>query len=251
MSAHVLDSYGIPSFQVGDSGGFGPLPLVPRVTARSHPPSDPASVATVAPIAGAIAVFGILYGAAAQPLLGTWPTLASSVVIFSGTVQFSMVGLLAAGSEPLAVLWAVFVVNIRNFALGGAVRPYLQGGGLERMLVSWFLIDETVGLALAAPANADRTLLRSGFAAYIGWVFGTAIGVGGGATIGLEGLASAVFPVLFIGLASLIARSASGLVRAAVGAALTLVLLLSWPALGGLAPVIGGVVAAIPGGGGE
>jgi predicted branched-subunit amino acid permease len=162
-----------------------------------------------------------------------------------------MVGLLAAGSGPVALLWAVFVVNVRNFALGGAVRPHLVGGRLVRVLVSWFLIDETVGLALASPTEADRTLLRSGLAAYAAWVVGTALGVAGGATFGLEGLASAVFPVLFIGLAALMIRSATGLVRAVVGAAVTLVLLLVWPDLAGLAPVMGGVVAAIPGGGGE
>lgn len=221
------------------------------MTPQAEPTYSPASPATLLPIAAAIGVFGVLYGAAAQPLFGTWLTLISSVVIFSGTVQFSMVGLLAAGAGPVAVLWAVFVVNIRNFALGGAVRPHLIGGGLRRMIVSWFLIDETVGLALAAPSQADRTLFRSGVVGYLAWVAGTAIGVAGGAAVALQGLASAVFPVLFVGLAALMVRGATGLVRAAVGAAVTLVLLFLWPGSAGLAPILGGVVAALPGGGGE
>jgi predicted branched-subunit amino acid permease len=217
----------------------------------SEAPRSPVSAATLIPIAAAIAVFGVVYGAAAQPLLGTWLTLASSVVVFSGTVQFTMVGLLAAGSGPLGVLWAVFVVNIRNFALGAAVRPHLHGSTTSRMATAWFLIDETVGLALAAPETADRTLLRSGVAAYVAWVIGTAIGVAGGATFGLEALASSVFPVLFIGLAALMIRGARALARAVAGAAVTLVLLFVWPGLAGLAPVVGGVLAALPGGGDE
>lgn len=221
------------------------------MTPRAEPTSSPASPATLVPIATAIGVFGVLYGAAAQTLFGSWLTLFSSVVIFSGTVQFSMVGLLATGAGPVAVLWAVFVVNIRNFALGGAVRPHLTGGGLRRIMVSWFLIDETVGLALAAPSEADRTLLRSGVVAHLAWVSGTAIGVAGGAAVALQGVASAVFPVLFIGLAALMVRGATGLVRAGVGAAVTLVLLYLWPGLAGLSPILGGVVAAIPGGGDE
>jgi len=168
--------------------------------ASADPTSNPASPATLVPIAAAIGVFGMLYGAAAQPLFGTWLTLFSSVVIFSGTVQFSMVGLLAASAGPVAVLWAVFVVNIRNFALGAALRPHLLGGDLRRLLVSWFLIDETVGLALAAPWHADRTLLRSGLVAYLAWVSGTAIGVPGGAVVALQGLASAVFVRRFGGV---------------------------------------------------
>lgn len=205
-------------------------------------------VTTLITIMGAIGVFGAVYGAAAQPLLGTWLTIASSVVIFSGTVQFTLVGLLAAGTGPLAILWAVFVVNVRNFALGGAVRPFLRGRGLHRVITAWFLIDETVGLALASPASADRILVRSGVAAYAAWLAGTVIGVGGGASFGLEALAGSVFPVLFIGLAALMISDARALARALIGAGLTLGLLVVWPGLAGLAPVIGGLVAAIPGG---
>ena len=215
-------------------------------TPSSPPPPNPLAPGTVIPIMAAIGVFGTLYGAAAQPLFGSWLTMFSSIVIFSGTVQFSMLGLLAAGAGPLAVIWAIFVVNVRNFALGGALRPHLTGNRWQRLAVSWFLIDETVGLALAAPSSADRILLRAGAGAYLAWVVGTGIGVAGGAAFGLAGMASAIFPVLFIGLAALMVRSRGALVRAGMGAVVTFVLLLMWPGLAGLAPVLGGVVAAIP-----
>lgn len=215
------------------------------------PPPNPLAPGTVIPIVLAIGVFGTLYGAAAQPLFGSWLTMFSSVVIFSGTVQFSMIGLLAAGAGPVAILWAIFVVNVRNFALGGALRPHLTGTRWRRLAVSWFLIDETVGLALASPTSADRILLRAGAAAYLSWVVGSAIGVAGGAAFGLAGMASAIFPVLFIGLTALMVRSRGALARAGMGAAVTFVLLLAWPGLAGLAPVLGGIVAAIPAVGGE
>lgn len=210
--------------------------------------SKEGGIAAFIPVAAAIAVFGSVYGAAAQPLLGTWPTLLASILIFSGTVQFTMVGLLAAGTGPLAIFWAVLVVNVRNFALGGAVRPLLRSGAGRRLLVSWFLIDETVGLALATGGDADSTLLRSGVVAYVAWVGGTVVGVIGGATLGLEALAGAVFPVLFVGLAALMVRTVGGVARIVAGAAITGLLLAVWPGLAGLAPVVGGVVAALPGG---
>ena len=220
-------------------------------SSSSSPPPNPLAPGTVIPIVLAIGVFGTLYGAAAQPVFGSWLTLLSSIVIFSGTVQFSMIGLLAAGAGPVAILWAIFVVNVRNFALGGALRPHLTGTRRRRLAVSWFLIDETVGLALASPTSADRILLTAGAGAYLSWVVGTAIGVSGGAAFGLAGMASAIFPVLFIGLTALMVRSRGALARAGMGAAVTLVLLLMWPGLAGLAPVLGGVVAAIPAVGGE
>ena len=175
----------------------------------STSPADPLAPGTLIPIFLAIGVFGTLYGAAAQPHFGTWLTMVSSIVIFSGTVQFTMIGLLAAGAGPLAVVWAIFVVNVRNFALGGALRPHLTGSTWQRVAVSWFLIDETVGLALATGGDADSTLLRSGVIAYVAWVGGTMVGVIGGATLGLEALAGAVFPVLFVGLAAQGVRSCS------------------------------------------
>lgn len=215
------------------------------------PAPDPLAPGTLIPVLAAIAVAGTLYGAAAQPILGTWLTIVSSLIVFSGTAQFTMVALLAAGAGPLAVLWAISVVNVRNFALGGTLRPHLRGSRVQRFVLSWFLIDETVGLALSSPHNSDRILLRAGLGAYGAWVMGTIAGVGGGAALGLAGLAAAIIPVLFIGLAALMVRSAGGLTRAAIAALVTVVLLVVWPGMEGLAPVIGGLLAAIPGAGGE
>ncbi len=203
---------------------------------------------TVLPILAAIAVFWSLYGAVARPVFGPWLTLFSSIVVFSGTVQFTIVALLAAGAGPFGVLGATFMVNVRNLALGGALRPHLTGSRLQRLVLSWFLIDETVGLALTDPERSDRILMQVGVGSYLAWVVGTIVGVTAGAALGLAGLAEAIFPVLFIGLAALMVRSVAAVARAVLGALVTVLLLVIWPDLEGLAPVIGGLLAAVPGG---
>ena len=130
--------------------------------------------AAILPVAGAVGVFGAIYGAAAQPVLGAPLTLLSSVVIFSGAAQFSMVGLLAAGTSPVAVLGAVAVLSLRHLVLGAAIRPAMRGGPARRALAAWFVLDETVGLALAEPADAARTYVRAGWAFAAAWLAGTA-----------------------------------------------------------------------------
>ena len=115
--------------------------------------------------------------------------------------------------------------------------------------MSLFMLGLPVGLALASHESADRTLIRTGLVAYLSWVLGTVVGALAGAVLGLEGLASSLFPVLFIGLAALMIPHRSALARALAGAAVTFALLALWPALAGLAPVIGGVAAAVSWGG--
>ena len=51
------------------------------------------------PAAAAVAVFGTLYGAAARGILGGPLTLLSSVIVYSGALQFAMVAMLG-GAPP-------------------------------------------------------------------------------------------------------------------------------------------------------
>lgn len=215
-----------------------------------QPGAGPAALLpAVLPLAGAIGAVGVVFGAAAQPLLGTALTLAASLLVFSGAAQFTMIGLLAAGASPAAALWAVGVLNLRHLALGALLRPRLGGHApLRRAGLAWFLIDETVGLTLLAPDQPARTLLRTGTACYAAWVVGTALGLAGATLPGLEPLAIAVFPVLFIGLAALTARGRGAAGRTLVAALLVVVLLAAWPGLGGLAPLTAALVVALPGG---
>jgi predicted branched-subunit amino acid permease len=216
-------------------------------------------LATTLPAAAAIFVFGTLYGAGASQVLGVPLTIASSLFIFSGALQFALVGLVTAGASALALLLTAGTLNLRHFVLGAVLSARLGGSRLRRAALAFFLVDETFGFAIAAgeAANRDgrpailvveRTLLVSGIACYLAWQAGTLLGVLGGGLPGVENVARAIFPVLFIGLASLACRRRSHVVRALVAAALTVGWALALPDLRALAPVVAGVVAALPGG---
>lgn len=214
-------------------------------------------VALSLPAAAAVAVFGSLYGAAARGFLGVPLTLVSSLIVYSGALQFAIVALLGAGATTLPLLLTAGVLNLRHLVLGAALRSRFESGPLRRALLAFFLADETFGFAIAAGNTAEpravgaateRTLLYSGLTLYVAWFVGTVVGVLGGGLAAVEGLAGALFPVLFIGLASLAATRRSHVVRALAAALLTAAVALLLPDLRMLAPVVAGVVVALPGG---
>lgn len=196
------------------------------------------------PVAAAIGVFGIVYGAAARPVIGPVLTVVSSVIVFSGAAQFTMVALLAAGATPAGVLGAVATLALRHLPLGAVLRPRLTTGRAQRALVSWFLIDETTGLALTLDEPTERTLAISGGLAYTAWILGTIVGVAGGSLARIEPLAAALFPVLFIGLAALTTATRSDTVRALLAGGVALGLLLVWPGAGALGAIAVAVAVA-------
>jgi predicted branched-subunit amino acid permease len=210
--------------------------------APSHGPRTSLVVAAL-PVALAIGVFGLVYGAAARPVIGPELAVLSSLVVFSGAAQFTMIALLAAGATTLGVLGGVGALALRHLPLGAVLRPRFRANRGRRALVSWFLIDETTGLALTRAEPVERTLAISGSLAYAAWVLGTIGGVAGASAAPVEPLAGALFPVLFVGLASLTARSRSDAGRALAAGAASLAVLLAWPAGGALAAI--GVAVAV------
>jgi predicted branched-subunit amino acid permease len=221
-----------------------------------RPVSVARTIATVAPAAAAIAVFGVLYGATARPLIGPELTLVSSVIVFSGATQFTMIGLLAAGAAAPAVLATVAILNVRHLMMGAVLRSSLGPSRLRRALLAWFLLDESFGFTMLAADRvapgpkridvAERTLLITGLCCYAAWLAGTGLGILGAGLPGLEGVAAAVFPVLFIALAALTARTGNIAIRAAGAAAITAVICVTLPDWRALAPVVSGLVVAMP-----
>jgi predicted branched-subunit amino acid permease len=200
-----------------------------------------------APAALAIAVFGIIYGSLARPDLGFGGTLLSSLLIFSGSVQFTVAGLLNAGAEAGALIVAALTLNLRNLLLGALLRPRVDGGPLRRAAFAWFLTDETAGLALTRDGDAGRALLVTGATFYLSWQVGTILGLLGASFEGVADLALATFPVLFIGLAALASLTRAIALRAVAAAALTIAVVALAPDLGAVAAIGATLVVSLPG----
>ena len=210
--------------------------------------TEPRLAVALAPIAAAIFVFGAVYGTVGTRVMGSPMTLLSSALVFSGALQFTVAGLLLAGAGAPALLAAALTLNVRHVLLGAVLRPRIHTSPLKRAGVAWFLLDETVGLALTRADDAARILWQAGPICYVAWLAGTAVGLIGGSVDALQSAAEAVFPVLFIGLAALSCRNRSGAVRTVAAALITGVVALVWPDARALAPVFAAIAVALPGG---
>jgi predicted branched-subunit amino acid permease len=227
---------------------------LPEPTPTSTPFGAPAQgglLVSALPLAAAIGIFGVIFGAAAQAHMDAAFTLAMSLLVFSGSLQFAVVGLLASGATPLAIIITALALNGRHVVMGAIIRHRLDISAPRRAVLGWFLIDESFGLALASRRRAATVLIVSGLMFYVAWQAGTALGVFGAQVVALEGVATAVFPVLFVGLAALTTRSRDGAVRAVAAGALVIGGSLAVPALHPFLPIIAALAVALPGGRGR
>jgi predicted branched-subunit amino acid permease len=206
------------------------------------------TVAAAAPIALAIGIFGVVFGAGSSAEFGSLPTIAMSLLVFSGVIQFAVVGLLSGGAGIGAVIVTVLALNARNLVLGAAIRPQLSVSRLRRAILGWLLVDESFGLAMASGAEAARVLLLSGSVFYVAWQAGTLLGVAGAQVVTLADFASAIFPVLFVGLAAITARGTYAVARVVVAVVIVLVAARVAPDIQPFLPIVAAVLVAIPGG---
>jgi predicted branched-subunit amino acid permease len=219
----------------------------PTTSVPSGRPGGDGLLLSAAPLAAAIGVFGIVFGAAASAQMDPALAILMSALVFSGTLQFATLGLLASGAGALPVVLTAIALNSRHVVIGAVLRPRLQGSALRRAVMAWFLIDESFGLALASPVRRTGfVLVAGGVIFYLAWLVGTALGIGGARVVAIEGIAAAIFPVLFIGLAALTVRNrrdaARALLAAGVVAALSLL-----PAVYPFAVIIAALAVALPG----
>lgn len=159
------------------------------------------------PVAGVYAASGLALGVLArQAALGPAEVGLMSLLVYAGSTQFAVVGLLIAAAPPLAILSTALLLSLRSLTYGAALAPHLKAApGWKRLLLAFGLTDEA--FALAVRRFRDRRADLSYVAGVIGtafpaWVISTTLAAGLGAAIprpevlGLD----VAFPAIFLGL---------------------------------------------------
>jgi 4-azaleucine resistance transporter AzlC len=193
---------------------------------RSDARSSGAGARAVLPLAAAIAMLGVSFGALATAA-GLTPVAATvmSATTFAGSAQFAAVSILSAGGTAATAVATAGLLNARYAATGFAVAPALRGSLWRRFFVAQLAVDESWGVAYLGDGRfSEQRLVGAGLVLFAAHVGSTAIGAFAGDLVGdprAWGL-DAAFPALFLVLLSPHLRRPDGRAAAALGAAIAL-----------------------------
>lgn len=168
------------------------------------------------------ASFGAISVAAGLPI---WVPIAMSIFVFAGAAQFILVGVLAAGGNPIAAVASALLVNTRLVPLGFSVSDAFTGTPWPRKLLGIHLVtDETVAFTVAEsePAARRTAFWLCGIGLFVSWNIGVLGGAALGGIItdtGALGL-DAAFPAILIALVMPALRDAATRTAAVIGAAI-------------------------------
>jgi 4-azaleucine resistance transporter AzlC len=196
--------------------------LIERPTVRE-------GVRRAAPLAVAVAAFGLSFGVLAREAgLTSVAAVVFSATTFAGSAQVAAASVLATGGTVAAAVAAAVLLNARYVPIGLSVAPALHGPAWTRALRAQLVVDESWAVSHAGQGRYEpRVLLGAGLTLYGAWVVSTALGVAGGSLLGDPerlGL-DAAFPALFLALLVSQVSSRRGVAAALLGAAIAFVLI--------------------------
>ena len=205
-------------------------------------------VRAAAPLAVAVAAFGVSFGLLARAEGWGWAApIVMSATTFAGSAQFATLSVLGGGGTVAAAITSALLLNARYGPIGATVAPYLTGPSWSRFLHAQLVVDESWAIAAEGHGRYNpRMLIGAGLTLYAAWVGGTALGaffgevLGDPETLGLD----AAFPALFLALVVPQVRERRALAAALLGAAIAVALV---PLVPAGVPIIAATAACLLG----
>ena len=132
------------------------------------------------PLAISSGLFGILYGAACASLgISPWWAALSCILVFSGAVQFAILGMLGDPLPVSAIAVSSLLICNRLFLMGASIADHLRDRSWLARLLSMFVLTDGAWAATTAERSAvDRFsfLVSAGLWILALWVSGTVAG---------------------------------------------------------------------------
>ncbi len=218
-------------------------------------------LAAVAPVAVAVAAYGLMLGAqATQKGLHVFEVPLMTGSNFAGGSEFAAVGLWASPPPVLLIATVTLLINSRHLIMGAALTPFIRHLPRWKAFAVLFLMaDETWALGYAdalkraeaghRPAFSLGFYAGAGGAIYVSWVAATALGAAVGpllgdvASYGFDMAFPAVFLTLLKGLWKGLGPARPWAVSLAVAAATHLLVPGAWYVVAGTLAGLGAAFA--------
>ena len=140
----------------------------------------------IVPLVIGAAPFGILFGALAiEAKLSVLATIAMSAIVFAGSAQFIVLGLLTSGTPLPIILLTTAILNLRHLLYALSLLPHVRSlSGAWRLILGFWLTDEAFAVAIARYHQPDSSpykhwyYLGAALLMYLNWQLCTWIGIG-------------------------------------------------------------------------
>lgn len=174
-------------------------------------------------IALATGLVGISLGSIAASFdLPLWIPLLLSLTVLAGAAEFTFVGMIATGANPIFAALTGILINLRHLPFGLSVHSFLEKNRL-RFLATHIMNDESVmfGLNQQRPELQRAAYWASGLAIGILWPLGVVLGFYLGHNIAdMNALGiDAAFPAILFALVFPLLKNKITRKRALLGAA--------------------------------
>ncbi|WP_379946841.1 AzlC family ABC transporter permease [Enterococcus devriesei] len=113
--------------------------------------------------------------------LAIWQIFLMSTLVYAGSAQFILCGLLLLSAPILSIIFTVFLVNLRHLLMSLSVAPYFKEDSLlTGIAIGSLLTDESYGVlmnTLAQQKKVSSTWMHGlNITAYLVWIVSTIIG---------------------------------------------------------------------------
>lgn len=177
----------------------------------------------VLPLWAGMIPFGLAYAVTARSAnLSVLETQLMSLIVFSGSAQFSAAGLFLIGTSGLAIVATTFVINVRHLLYSLSLGQKMKLTWLQRIVGAHFLTDEAFGVTVASGQRNFSYLLGAELSVFVTWNLSTLAGsllseaVPDPVALGVD----FIFPVAFLALlVPLLKRRLDSLIAVASGVA--------------------------------
>lgn len=113
--------------------------------------------------------------------MSPFEVLLISMLLYAGSAQFVVAGMIVVGAPIISIVVAIFIVNLRYLLLSASLAPHFQAFSLKQNALNGFLLtDETYGIianqTLKNTPLQFEWLMGLNLTAYVNWIVANVAG---------------------------------------------------------------------------